>query len=306
MSGSRKVTVVASTVLVLSLLGSIVLLRRVDQARPAATLEEVLYINSPKWVKRMSLGYTGLMADIYWTRAIQYFGNRHVVGTGGYELLAPLLEITTELDPKLVVAYQFGANFLPPKPPEGAGVPDRAVALVEKGIQNNRDNWKLYYELGFIYYHLKPPDYIKASESFERGTKVPNFHPFLRVLAAQMAQHAGEIQTARTLWQTAYASTQDELIKKNAIAHLLALRVDEDVTELEHLAALYRARTGRAPSGMYDLIGAGLLLALPVDPDGNPYQMTFDGRIEVLHPDNFPFIAKGTPPGYIPPRPKFR
>ena len=33
-----------------------------------------------------------------------------------------------ELDPKLIVAYRFGANFLAPKPPEGAGVPDQAIS----------------------------------------------------------------------------------------------------------------------------------------------------------------------------------
>ena len=25
----------------------------------------------------MSLGYDGLLADIYWTRAVQYFGGKH-------------------------------------------------------------------------------------------------------------------------------------------------------------------------------------------------------------------------------------
>ena len=198
MSGSRRVTVATSLVLLFSLASSIFLLRRLDQVRTTATLDEVLYLNSPKWVKRLSLGYTGLLADVYWTRAVQYFGGKHVTAAAkDYRLLYPLLEITTELDPKLIVAYQFGANFLAPKPPEGAGQPDQAVALVEHGIRNNPDNWKLYYELGFIYYYMESKNYAKAAESFDRGTKVPNAHPFLRVLAAQMAQHAGEIQTSR-------------------------------------------------------------------------------------------------------------
>ena len=306
MTESRKVTTVASVVLVLSLAGSVLLLRQLDRVRPAATLEEVLYLNSPKWVKRMSLGYTGLMADIYWTRAVQYFGSRHVVGSKHYELLPPLLDITTELDPKLVVAYQFGANFVAPKPPDGAGMPDRAVALVEYGIRHNPDNWKLYYELGFIYYYMQPTEYEKAAAAFERGTKVPNAHPFLRVLTAQMAQHAGEIQTARMMWQAAYAATQEDLLRKNATTHLLALRVDEDVTELEKLVAAYRDRTGLLPSSFYELNAAGLLLGVPLDPDGDPYKLMPDGRIEVAKPDNFPFITKGLPPGYTPPPPKFR
>ncbi len=305
MSGSRKVTAAASVLLLLSLAGSVLLLRRLDQARTTATPEEVLYLNSPKWVKRLSLGYDGLLADIYWTRAVQYFGGRHVVGAKDYRLLYPLLEITTALDPKLIVAYQFGANFVAPNPPEGAGMPDKAVALVEYGIRNNPDNWKLYYELGFIYYYMKPTDYGKAAEAFERGTKVPNAHPFLRVLAAQMAQHAGEIETSRMLWQAAYATTQEELLRKNAVAHLRALKVDEDITGLETMVARYREQTGVLPSNFNVLIGEGMLLGVPVDPDGKPYKLMPDGRIELRSPEDFSFVVKGLPPGYVPGPPKF-
>jgi tetratricopeptide (TPR) repeat protein len=293
-------------VLLFSLASSIFLLRRLDQVRTTATLDEVLYLNSPKWVKRLSLGYSGLLADIYWTRAVQYFGGKHVrAAAKDYRLLYPLLEITTELDPKLIVAYQFGANFLGPKPPEGAGQPEQAVALVEHGIRNNPDNWKLYYELGFIYYYKESKDYAKAAEAFELGTKVPNAHPFLRVLAAQMAQHAGEIETARMLWQATYATTKEQMIRDNAIAHLRALKVDEDITGLEKLVAGYREKTGRLPSSMNALIGAGLLRGAPVDPDGKPYKLMPDGRIELRNPEDFSFVEKGLPPGYVPGPPKF-
>jgi tetratricopeptide (TPR) repeat protein len=304
MSGSRKVTVTASALLLFSLASSVFLLRRVDQVRPTATLEEVLYLNSPEWVKRLSLGYTGLLADIYWTRAVQYFGSHHVAKTKDYNLLYPLLEITTALDPKLVVAYQFGATFLEPKPPEGAGQPDKAIALIEYGIRNNPDNWKLYYELGFVYYYMEPKDYAKAAEAFERGAKVPNAHPFLGALAAQMAQHAGEVETSRMLWQAAYATTHEDLIRKNAVAHLRALKVDEDVTELDKLVAAYREHTGTPPSSFNVLIGAGMLPGVPVDPDGKPYKLV-DGRIELRNPEDFPFVQKGLPPGYTPAPVKF-
>jgi len=305
MKGSRKVTAAASVLLLLSLAGSVLLLRRLDQVRTHATLEEVLYFNSPKLVKRLSLGYDGLLADIYWTRAVQYFGNRYGTQGADYKLLAPLLEITTALDPKLIVAYQFAANFLGPKPPDGAGQPDKAIALLEYGIRNNPDNWKLYYELGFIYYYMQPKDYAHAAEAFERGTKVPDTNIFLRVLAAQMAQHAGEIQTSRMLWQVAYETTQDDQIRKNAVAHLRALKVDEDITELEKLVAAYRERTGVLPSSFSVLIGAGMLRGVPADPDGKPYKLLPDGRIELRNPEDFPFVEKGLPPGYIPAPPKF-
>lgn len=113
---ARPSTIFFSLLLIVCMAGSMFLLRRVDQMRSGATLDEVLYLSSPKVLKRLSLGYSGLMADIYWTRAVQYFGEKHHAGAQRYDLLAPLLEITTALDPQLVVAYQYGANFLGPKP----------------------------------------------------------------------------------------------------------------------------------------------------------------------------------------------
>lgn len=303
MNRSRQVTVTATALLIGCLAGSIFFLRRVDQLRSGATLEDVLYIPSPKAVKGLSLGYNGLLADIYWTRAVQYFGGRHVAGASHYRLLAPLLEITTTLDPHLVVAYQFGANFLSPKPPNGAGMPDKAIRLVEYGIQNNPNDWKLYYELGFIYY-MDVKDYGKAADAFARGSQVPDAHPFLKVMAAQMAQHAGDTQMARALWTTTYQSTQDRQIRGNAIAHLRALQVADEVAALEPLVAQYKQVTGRTPASLSELVAAHYLKFVPLDPAGHPYKLVSGNRVEVEVPDDIPFIEKGAPPGYTPPRPK--
>jgi tetratricopeptide (TPR) repeat protein len=304
MKSRRQTTFIACGCLVISLIMSILLLRRVDQLRPQATLDEVLYISSPKVLERASLGYNGLMADIYWTRTVQYFGQRHYRSAQSYNLLAPLLEITTHLDPHLLVAYQFGGSFLAPKPPSGPGQPDRAVRLIEYGIQNNPNEWRLYYNLGFVYY-MELMDYAKAAEAFERGSRVPNAHPFMKLFAAQMAQHAGEYETARKLWIATYQTTRDGHIRSNAVEHLRALKVDEDVTRLQSAVTRFGEQTGRLPSSMSELALAERLQGIPVDPDGKPYELTSEGRILVEHPDDFPFISKGVAPGYKPAPPKF-
>jgi tetratricopeptide (TPR) repeat protein len=294
---------VASACLILSLAGSVFVLHRTDQLRPQATLDEVLFLSSPKVIKRASLGYDGLVACIYWTRAVQYFGYRHHSFAASYDLLAPLLEITTHLDPHLLVAYEFGTSFLAPQPPHGAGQPERAIELVEYGIQNNPDNWRLYYDLGFVYY-MELRDYKKAAETFERGSHVPNAHPFLKVMAAQMAEHAGEYETARMLWSATYQTAQDAQIKENAVEHLRALRVDEDVLHLQEAVTRFGERTGRLPASVAELVAAEGLAGTPVDPDGRPYKLTPEGRVEIRVPDDFPFATKGLPPGYKP-QPKF-
>ncbi len=195
MRASRQITAVFGVLLIACIAGSVLLLRGLDRLRSHATLEEVLYIPSPKAIKRLSLGYDGLLADIYWTRAVQYFGKH------------------------LVVAYEYGSNFLAPQPPNGAGMPDRAIKLDEFGIRNNPDEWRLYYDLGFIYY-TELHDYAHAADAFSRGSRVPHAHPFLKILAGQMAEHAGDLQTARAMWSLTYDTAQEKSIRANAAAHL--------------------------------------------------------------------------------------
>jgi tetratricopeptide (TPR) repeat protein len=300
MKPSARITAVTSLLLVFCLAASAIMLRKIDRLRTGATLEEVLYVTSPGVLKRLSLGYDGLLADVYWTRAVQYFGKKHSQGAMKYALLAPLLDITTALDPHLVVAYEFGANFLAAPPPNGAGMPHRAVQLAEFGIRNNPDEWRLYYNLGFIYY-MELKDYPKAEDAFRRGSKVPDAHPWLKLMAALMAEHAGDLETSRLLWTATYQTTNDRNVRANAAAHLRALQVDQDIAILENIVSRYQERTGHLPQNFADLQAAGLIRGTPLDPLGHSYKLTPDGHVEVREPDDLPFIQKGVPPGYAPP-----
>jgi tetratricopeptide (TPR) repeat protein len=304
MTSRAATTVVASACLVVSMTASMLLLHRIDQLHPRAVIEDALYISSPRLVKRASLGFDGLMACIYWTRTVQYFGDRHMRHQASYNELAPLLEITTTLDPQMLPAYQFGASFLAPPPPDGAGEPERAVRLMQYGIEHNPEDWRLYYNLGFVYY-IELKDYKHAAEAFDLGSKIPNAHPFMKILAARMAENAGDFTTARMLWTATFESTNQTEIRRNALEHLRAIRVDEDVTNLQAAVTRFGERTGRLPASMRELAAAEHLPAVPVDPDGQPYKIDAEGRVLVQNPDDFLFITKGTPPGYKPPPPKF-
>jgi len=294
MNAQRKVTTVFSVLLVGALAGQALLVRKVDALRPQATLEEVLYVPSASALKRMSLGYTGLLADIYWTRAVQYFGKKHIQRSKRFDLLYPLLDLTTSLDPQLLPAYEFGATFLTQTPPEGAGQADKAVLLLNKGIAANPDQWRLYYNRGFVQY-LELKDYQAASQSFQLAQTKPDA-PELRPLAARMAARGGDVSTARALWEFAYKNGSDEAVRENARKHLVALEIDEAIQQLEQQVEAYRQRTGAQPASWRDLIMAGLLRGVPVDSDGKPLKLV-NGRIELQDPDRYPFITRGLPKG---------
>src|SRR5215470_12562555 len=280
MKRSGKIVPIVSALLVGAFVGSVFSLNEVEAARgKQATLEEILYIPSGKVLKRMSLGYSGVLADIYWTRAVQYYGQRLHHDAVRYDLLYPLLDITTDLDPHLLVAYQFGSVFLSQKPPVGAGQPDKAVALVEKGIGANPDYWRLYFTLGFIHFWDRK-DYKAAQQAFEKGSENPKALYWMKVMAASMAQRANDPNTAIYIWKRIYESVEDKTVRQNAIQHIAALHVDRDVPELERRVAMFRQKTGHLPSDWYDLIREGLLHGVPIDPTRQPYKLMPDGSVQ--------------------------
>src|ERR1039458_8132746 len=253
MSSELRVRTSYALLLAALLAASTMLVRQVDRVRDDEPLQEVLYIPSPTVVKRMSLGYSGLLADIYWTRVVQYFGTKHRAKAKQYLILKPLLEMTTTLDPKLLPAYQFGSVFLAQKPPEGAGDPLAAAGLVEKGIRENPQAWRLYYDLGYIYWmELKDP--AKAADAFDRGAKVPGAHPWMRVMAAALAAHAGETETATYMWTNILNSTDDPNLRANAISRLRCLRVDSEVNLLQQQVDQYTKQHGRVAVESTELI----------------------------------------------------
>jgi hypothetical protein len=286
------VTVVAGLMLFSLLAGSIICRRHIEKLRgQEATLEEVLYLPSGKTVKRMSLGYSGLLADIYWTRAVQYFGSKHIKHSTRYDLLYPLLDITTDLDPKLIVAYEYGAVFLSQQPPSGAGQPDKAVALVEKGIRANPDYWRLYFTLGFIHY-MDRHDPKAAELAFHKGSEVPGALPWMRVMAARMAERSRNIETSMMLWQGIYETTSDRDVKNTAEHHLASLQADRDINNLQHLIQTYRQRTGALPESWADLLRGRLINHIPLAPYGEPYLLRLDGTVNVKDPDQYPYLRE--------------
>jgi tetratricopeptide (TPR) repeat protein len=268
---------IAALAVPLLLLSLYPLQRRITEKKDSIAQQQELLLRSGKLLKRMSLGYDSLLADIYWTRTVQYNGGVIARGVNDFGLLAPLLDVTTDLDPRLDVAYRYGAIFLSEKVPAGAGRPDEAIALVRKGIAANPGNWRLYYDLGFVYYwYLR--DYQQAAQTFWEGSKVPGAMPWMSAMAAHIAGSGGSRETSRFMWGQIYESSQDITIRANALAHLQALRTLDDLDALTNFAETYKKRTGHAPTSMQDLVNAHIILGIPQDPGGYPYIFDANGE----------------------------
>ncbi len=243
-----------------------------DRAYPREEREvgRLLYVRSTEAMKRIALSYDALAADIYWIRTVQHYGGdrlrRTPLGPRKYELLYPLLDMTTSLDPYFNIAYRFGAIFLSEPYPGGPGRPDQAIALLRKAIAVQPEKWTYYHDTAFVYYfHLE--DYAAAAEWFRRAARQPNAPEWLEPLAAMMLTHANDRAAARFLWQQILRS-DEEWLRRAAEKRLAQLDTLDRIDQVKD-----RLRGAVPVGGRYswiDLARRGVLPGIPVDTAGTP------------------------------------
>jgi len=233
-----------------------------------------MWLQSGKVADNLFLGYRHLVADVYWMRAVVYYGGRRQqVKEGGsptadkYDLLYPLLDLVTTLDPRFKTAYRFGAVFLADPPPNGPGRPDLGVALLQRGVERDSGRWEYLEDIGFIYYWWIK-DYVKAAEWFKRAGDAPGAPAWLGPLAATTLAQGGDRQSSRLLW-TQLANSDIDWLRSDAKWRLDQLDAMDQIDDLNRRIQQYIDREGKRPSD-WRQVGVA---AAPKDPTGTPYRI---------------------------------
>ena len=269
--------------LILGGLGIVVALSRwLDAHRPPIDTkisEEQLYLNGAT-MKRVSLGFNGLAADWYWMRSLQYVGGKVMnvpssvpidsLGQLDLNLLAPLLDAATTLDPQFMEPYEYAAVVLPNIDLQ------QAIRITQKGIAANPNAWRLYQHLGFIHWQQK--DYPAAGEAYAQGARLPGAPPWMEAMKARMAAEGGSRKLAKEIYGRLYEQAEDGQVKEMARLRLLNLASLDDREVLLRLLSNFQAKNGRCPTSWKET--EALLRPLnmnldsngaPVDPGGTPY-----------------------------------
>ena len=289
---------VAATAAVLLLLAISIRLQALrDHVPLQGSSDEVVYM-SERATSRVVFAHRTLASDLYWVRAVQYFGGHaHAARVRQanpfepppslaaeppepFDLLYLLLDITTTLDPRFNIAYRFGAIFLSAHYPDGPGRPDLAVALLEKGLQASPVKWQYWHDIGFVYY-WDLHDYLKASEAFRRGADLPGAPWWLRSMAATLLARGGDRATSRLLWQQLFDTANNEYARNAARTKLMQLKAIEDIEQLQAGLDRYAARRRLTSASWSDLLSAGAVRTIPLDPAGTPYGLAPSGRVQL-------------------------
>lgn len=234
----------------------------------------VIWIRSGPLAKRLALSFDNLVADVYWIRAVVYFGGarRGEQAVKSYDQLYPLLDLVTSLDPYFRVAYRFGSIFLAEPQPGGPGRPDQAVQLLQKGLEQDPLRWEYAEDIGFVYYWWLN-DYKKAAEWFKRASEIPGAAEWLGPLAAVTLAEGGSRASSRKLWMELRDTTDMDWIRASADRRLQQLDAMDAIDELNRNAQQFIQRRGRPPASWRELAVDQRWRAIPFDPTGTVYAL---------------------------------
>jgi tetratricopeptide (TPR) repeat protein len=249
--------------------------------QPAAA---VMWLRAGPLAPRLALGYDNLLADVYWMRTVIYYGGarRDIEGNATrYDLLHPMLDLVTTLDPDFKVAYRFGAIFLTEAYPNGPGRPDQAIGLLQRGIARQPHGWEYMHDIAFVYYWWLG-DYRNAASWFDRAAAVPGAPSWLRPLAATTLAEGGNRDLSRRMWRQMLEDADVDWIRQSAELRLVQLDALDAIDALAQVIERFEQQTGRVPESWGDLVSARLLRGVPLDPTGVPFVLDpATGRIDV-------------------------
>jgi hypothetical protein len=267
-----------------------------ERLYPAGEPTDVsLYLRSGTALRRLTGAYHVLFADIYWIRAIQYYGSTKqqldaIVRTtfvpepppslaaDAFPALYPLLDITTTLDPRFNIAFRFGAIYLAEPYPRGADHPDLAIALLEKGLRERPDKWEYMEDIGFVHYWFRH-DFGAAAAWFRKASEVPGAPWWLRSLSATTLAQGGDRQSSRAMWIAIRESAELDWLRGDADRRLLQLQALDAIDALQRAVNDYTRQTGLRPDWQ-TLVRARVLRGIPLDPAGTPFDLT-GGRVQL-------------------------
>ncbi len=142
---------------------------------------------------------------------------------GEYEKIFPLIKLITFISPEEEEAWKLGCWFLINAiAPEYKGekrkeIEEYGINFLKEGIEKNKENGELYWELAWIYYQKK--DYEKSLEYLEEAEK--NISDYkVKNLKAHTFEKTGKIDEAIKVWKKIkkmyplYTDVADRFINK--------------------------------------------------------------------------------------------
>jgi len=246
--------------------------------------EKLGYVPSVNAFKVVTADQKELVAASLVLKVVMYFGGllekseTHFVVPPDYMSMSRLLHGSVRLDPYNMDAYYFAQSFLTWDVRQYKLAND----LLDYGMKYRTWDWYLPFFAGFNNAYFLH-DYSKAADYYKRAGELSGNELF-KGLASRYMQKSGQTDLAIAYLVAMLKGENNPVLKKTYQTRLDAFM---EVKRIEQAQDRFRESRGTMPETIEQLITAGFLSAVPVDPYGGIFYIGQAGKVETT--SNFAF-----------------
>lgn len=221
----------------------------------------------------LAFGFRNVLSDVVWLQAVQVSGKKDLVRPD-YDRLYRLLDAVSNYDSRFLVPYLLGGLVLGESPNHAR----EAFRTLDRGWRNHPREWRLPFYMGYTSYFILG-DPLEGGRLMQEASRLPGSPAYLPRLSARMLVEAKAPETALSFLQEMIAKETDPQRRDVLIRRAIEVAVERDIQRIERAAEEYRVARGKAPGSLDDLVTAGLLRAVPEEPNGGRYYLSDDGQV---------------------------
>ena len=232
--------------------------------------KELLYLPTPEMLKVLSVGNSGLMADVLYLWSIQYYSL--FTPHERFLYLETVYNLITDLDPRYFDAYRMGALIMQIQTVGDQTELQRAVQRIfDKGLRNLPDSWALGEAAAWDMF-MRFKDRSAALHYAELAVAMPGAPPRIRRMVGvwRDAENVWTAEDSIRYWSQAVEEATDPMDRHVSQSKLFDAVVARDRQQLEPRLRAFADRYGRCPRQWRELVEAGLIAGIPTELFRNP------------------------------------
>jgi len=224
-----------------------------------------------------ALEFKGVLADFLFLKALVFIGASDerttvpAVTPAEWQWLLTILNSTVDLDPMFIDPYYFANAVLV----WDGHLVREANALLDKGRVARSWDWQLPFYMGFNSFYFLEDDTAAVNYMIEASGR-PDAPPSISSLVVRLAYKGARTDSAILFLQQMLAQTEDDKRQKDFQLRLEALL---GIRKIEHAVVAYHDKFNRFPVTVEDLLHAGVIKSLPVDPFGGNFYIDAQQRV---------------------------
>lgn len=222
-------------------------------------------------------GHKTLLADVFWMRTLQQVGLARTAQE--YGDIYPWADLTTDIDPDFQIVYRFAAVAMTYNLGRDRWVNTvESTQLLRKGTARFPTDWWMKFLLGFnlLFYER---DYVAGARVMAELKGKPGVPPHLERLATRALAQGGQFDAAEEMARALMEGAQDPAERAYYEHRLLQIYQERVLVFVDGAVRAFRAANdGRRPKDIDELLAAGFLRGVPVDPLGGTIFIDEDGR----------------------------